>query len=62
MQVLEAQGPGLYGQQSPAVTLQLLTGAAGFLMYKLAVVGVGAMPPPVRRPPPPTHPMESEQL
>ena len=41
-------GPGPYGQQSPAVTLQLLIAFAGFFMYKLAVVGVGVLPPPER--------------
>ena len=34
-QALEVPGPGPYGQQSPAVTLQLLIAFAGFFMYKL---------------------------
>ena len=47
-QALEVPGPGPYGQQSPAVTLQLLIAFAGFFMYKLAVVGVSILPPPER--------------
>ena len=34
-QALEVPGPGPYGQQSPAVTLQLLIACARFFMYKL---------------------------
>ena len=39
-------GPGPHGQQSPATTVQLLLGALGFFMYKLAIFGVAVLPPP----------------
>ena len=41
-QALEVPGPGPYGQQSPAVTLQLLIAFTGFFMYKLVRAFCGA--------------------
>ena len=60
--MLDAPGPGQYGQQSPAVTQQLFAAAGGIFMSKLAVLGLSAMPLPIRLPPSPFSPIETEQL